>query len=302
MVPDQATKDCILNQPEIEGCKILQQDYLIEVPWVPLSLCVNSRQEVDNSSIIQEICEGTKRTVPRIAINHIRWLHNPKAQVKHDQTIVKTKGTLIISLPTQALQLKTVKSGIVINSQLFEAQLYDHRLRVKECFKCNQWGHTQITCAKQEKCGQCAGPHATRACPKERVSCVNCGQSHRAWQQKDCRTFQVYLEGIQAQRANLLVQSMLICNEGQTQATLQSDGFQIIQPKKRQRQETPMSSQIPQPKKGPGRPTYIEVAGCDPQQAWIHLGSQSTGTPQGMDTSTDEYGYVADSQAEPQNE
>ena len=32
MVPDQATKDCVLNQPEIEGCKILQQDYLIEVP------------------------------------------------------------------------------------------------------------------------------------------------------------------------------------------------------------------------------------------------------------------------------
>src|SRR5438045_5095079 len=71
MVPDQATKDCILNQPEIEGCKILQQDYLIKVPWVPLSLCVNSGQEVDNSSIIQEICKGTKRTVPGIAINHI---------------------------------------------------------------------------------------------------------------------------------------------------------------------------------------------------------------------------------------
>ena len=128
MVPDQATKDHVLNQPEIEGCKILQQDYLIEVPWVLLSLHVNSGQEVDNSSIIQEICEGTKRTVPRIAINHIRWLHNPEAQAKHYQTIVKTKGTLIISLPTQALQLKTVKSGIIINSQLFEAQLYDHRL------------------------------------------------------------------------------------------------------------------------------------------------------------------------------
>jgi hypothetical protein len=31
VVPDQATKDCILNQPGVEGCKILQQDYLIEV-------------------------------------------------------------------------------------------------------------------------------------------------------------------------------------------------------------------------------------------------------------------------------
>jgi hypothetical protein len=32
VVPDQATKDRILNQPEVEGCKILRQDYLIEVP------------------------------------------------------------------------------------------------------------------------------------------------------------------------------------------------------------------------------------------------------------------------------
>ena len=37
MVPDQATKDRILNQPEIEGCKILQQDYLIKVPWSRLA-------------------------------------------------------------------------------------------------------------------------------------------------------------------------------------------------------------------------------------------------------------------------
>ena len=31
VVPDQATKDRILNQPRIEGYKILWQDYLIEV-------------------------------------------------------------------------------------------------------------------------------------------------------------------------------------------------------------------------------------------------------------------------------
>jgi hypothetical protein len=73
-----------------------------------------------------------------------------------------------------------------------------------------------------------------------------------------------------------LAQSIRIHNEGQTQATLESDGFQIVQPKKRQRQETPTSSQIPQPKKGPGRPTYIDIAGCDPQQARIQLGNSNT--------------------------
>jgi hypothetical protein len=32
LVPDQATKDYILNQLDIEGYKILQHDYPIEVP------------------------------------------------------------------------------------------------------------------------------------------------------------------------------------------------------------------------------------------------------------------------------
>jgi hypothetical protein len=302
LVPDQATKDRILNQPDIEGCKILRHDYPIEVPWVPLSLRVNGGQGADNSSLIQEICEGTRRIVPGIAINCIRWLHNPETQAKRPQDAVKTKGTLIINLPTQALQLKAVKSGIIIDSQLFEARLFDYSLRVKQCFKCNQWGHTQAACGKQEKCGQCAGPHATRVCPKERISCVNCGRPHRAWQRKECNTFQAYLAGIQAKKANLLAQSMHIRNDSQPQATLQApDGFQIVQPKKRQRQETPTSSQIPQPKKGPGRPTNIDVAGRDPQQARIYLGG-GLSTPQAMDTSTEEYIYEAGPQPEPQNE
>jgi hypothetical protein len=284
IVPDQTTKDRVLNQPEVEGCKILRQDYLIEVPGVPLRLRVNSGKDADNSSLIREICEGTKRTIPGIAINRIRWLHDPEAQAKRAQAEGKTRGTLILGLPTQALQLKAVKCGIVIDSQLFETRLFDHSLQVKQCFKCSQWGHTQSACGRQEKCGQCAGPHATRTCLKERISCVNCGRPHRAWQRKECQTFQAYLEGIQAKRANLFAQSASVRNEGYTQATLQSDGFQIVQPRKRQRQETPTSSQIPQPRKGPGRPTYIDIAGRDPQQARIHIGSLNASASQATPT------------------
>lgn len=237
-----------------------------------------------------------------MAINRIRWLHNPEAQAKRAQPEGKTRGTLIVSVPTQALQLKIVKNGIIIDSQLFEARLYDHSLQVKQCFKCNQWGHTQTACGKQEKCGQCAGPHATRVCPKERTSCVNCGRQHRAWQRKECNTFQAYLEGIQAKKANLLAQSIRLRNEGQAQAALQPDGFQIIQPRKRQRQTTPTSSQIPQPKRGLGRPTYIDTASRDPQQTRIYLGSLNTSTPQETDTIMDNAIHITDSQTEPQDE
>lgn len=32
VVPDQKTKDQVLNQKEVEGCKVLRQDYPVEVP------------------------------------------------------------------------------------------------------------------------------------------------------------------------------------------------------------------------------------------------------------------------------
>jgi hypothetical protein len=72
VVLDQATKDYILNQPEVTGYKILQQDYLVEVLGVLLSLQVASRKDADNSQLIKDIYKETKRNILGIAINSIR--------------------------------------------------------------------------------------------------------------------------------------------------------------------------------------------------------------------------------------
>ena len=177
MVPDQATKDKLLDQPEIQGCKILRQDYPIEIPGVPLNIRVASGKTADNSSLVQDICAAMKRLIPEMAINKIGWLHDTKAQTtrsqRAEQRADKTRGTLIISLPTQALQYQAVQKGVILDSQLFEVRLFDHSLLTKQCFGRNQLGHTQSACGKSERCGECAGPHDTRRCPHERVSCVN---------------------------------------------------------------------------------------------------------------------------------
>ena len=149
-VPSQTTKDQILNGPDAPGLKILRKDYLLEVPGVPLKTPINSGRNADNSELIQSICEATKRLVPGIAISRIRWLHAPEAQAKRQanpssaqREPEKTRGTLIIGVPTQAIQQKIIKRGIVIESQLFETRLFENSLIVKQCYRCNQWGHTK---------------------------------------------------------------------------------------------------------------------------------------------------------------
>src|SRR5207248_1983975 len=110
-----------LNGPDAPGCKILRKDYLIEVPGVPLKICVASGANADNSELIQSICNATKRLVPGITISRIRWLHTPEMQAKRkvaadsaQRRPEKTRGTLIIGIPTQAIQQRIIKSGIII--------------------------------------------------------------------------------------------------------------------------------------------------------------------------------------------
>jgi len=48
---------------------------------------------------------------------------------------------------------------------------------VKQCFKCQRYGHLAASCKNEEACGICAGPHDTRKCTKvEQEKCVNCGR------------------------------------------------------------------------------------------------------------------------------
>lgn len=81
----------------------------------------------------------------------------------------KTRSTVIISLPPQALQYEVVRRGVVIESQIYGARHYNNGLQVKQCFNCQQWGHTQSACGKRARCGECASSHQTKECTKENV-------------------------------------------------------------------------------------------------------------------------------------
>ena len=212
-VKTQATKDKLLNGPNPTGFKVLRKDYLLEIPGVPLSIQVAKGKHADNQQLLQEICAATKRLIPELSISRISWLHDitSHAAAKRAERKPKTaRGTLVIGVPTQAFQRSLVRQGLVINAQLFEARLFDHSLIIKQCFNCNQWGHTTSACGKKICCGHCAGPHSTTSCSQASTACTNCGQKHKAWQRQACPTFQAYLVGIQAKKINLIAETTRI--------------------------------------------------------------------------------------------
>jgi hypothetical protein len=266
LVKDQADKDRALNQPPIEGIKILRQDYPVEIAAVPLSLRINSGRNADNATLIQELTKATKQIIPTFTANKIRWLNDAKT-LSIRKAAGKTQSTVILSLPTQAIQHEVIRKGIIIESQHFEVTMFDHGMQAKLCFNCNGWGHTQSACGKEAKCGHCAGDHQTKNCDKKSISCVNCGKRHCAWQKKECKTFATYLIGLQEKRATAYAQTVAIRshNAGVTPARLQTDGFQEVRPKKRLRSPSNVSASG----RRAGRPAYFEQVVKDPRQPSI---------------------------------
>jgi hypothetical protein len=261
IVPNQQTKDRILSQAtSTDNIKILRQDYPVELWGVPLSLEVASGKEANNQALIQSITTSSKQ-INGLAINKVRWLHAGNTHTSR-QEAGKTRGTLIIGLPTQALQHEVIKKGLVINSELFEAHLHDHGTEIRQCFKCHRWGHTQGACGAQARCGECAGAHQTKDCLKERVSCTNCGRAHRAWQRAACKTFQAFRETVQARKMALQAYTAAIrCggNEANAPSRQDADGFTFVAPRKRVREQS-IDTGIDATRRPVGRPTSAAAA------------------------------------------
>ena len=75
MFPNQQAKDQTITQRNTPGCKILRQDYPVEVIGVPLNTPVESRQGTTNTQIIQKITEATKKLALGITITRVVWLN-----------------------------------------------------------------------------------------------------------------------------------------------------------------------------------------------------------------------------------
>ena len=76
-----------------------------------------NKKSAANDVVVKEMGTANKCIMPSIMIVKVQRLHDDKMQVEHIKS-GKTRGTVIISLPNQAMQHEVVQKGIVINLQL----------------------------------------------------------------------------------------------------------------------------------------------------------------------------------------
>ncbi|CCU75202.1 AIR1 domain-containing protein [Blumeria hordei DH14] len=236
-VQSASQRDAALKMCQPPEFKIFRQDFPVEVFGVPLRTRIVGGRDADNYAIIREIETATKVRIPGLRINRIRWLHDGK-KYQRSKKNRQSRGSIVVSLLSEAMQTKVVRNGLVINAMLFTAQAYSPRAQPKQCFNCSQWGHIQASCGKAARCSEFAGAHQTRDCPRKRVSCANCGKEHRSWQKAACRTYQVYKGSVEKAQMELSSRTADIWNEKPTMAPIQTvgtaddQGFTLVTSKK----------------------------------------------------------------------
>src|SRR5436305_11735596 len=92
--------------------------------------------------------------------------------------------------PTQSIIIFTENSkegndliceGLRVEDRYYAAERYASQCQIKQCFKCQEYGHKAEMCTKKPRCEKCAQKHETRQCDRRKIKCAHCEDSHAAW-------------------------------------------------------------------------------------------------------------------------
>ncbi|KAI3056824.1 hypothetical protein CBS147353_11131 [Aspergillus niger] len=99
----------------------------------------------------------------------------------------KAASSLVVEFTTKYHANRVIREGLVLNAIHHDCVLYDRSCRLKQCYRCHEYGHIGPQCDAEERCGYCAGAHNTKECiardadPKPAPKCVLCKGQHTAW-------------------------------------------------------------------------------------------------------------------------
>ena len=131
-----------------------------------------------------QILQDNRSFIPRAEIKHIGWLTR-KVPTKTASTI-----TIESTMPEDAN--KIMDEGLIWQGELFQCERYERQCRVKQCYKCERYGHIGAQCKAATVCGCPVQEHNTRECPPKAGQsvprkCAGFWGGHEAWS-RQCPT------------------------------------------------------------------------------------------------------------------
>ena len=161
------------------GVTLASQEYGVVLHGVPINvLDARTASQQDMQELIQKT--NNKIEVRRVA----PLMKKPRNPCAPTQSIV-----IFTSSPKEANAVLT--SGICLErmneethekeGRTYDTERYNPQHRIKQCFKCQAYGHKAEACTRTTTCRRCAEEHETRTCTVEFIKCTHCNGDHPAW-------------------------------------------------------------------------------------------------------------------------
>jgi hypothetical protein len=157
-----------------EHAEVVVPTYGVIVHGIP----TNSINVNDQRATIEQILADNHTVIPRAKISHVGWLTK--------EGTLKRASSIVVEFTDPRMANATIYAGLAWEGQIHQCQLYDRACRIKQCFRCYNYGHITTQCNASQVCGYCAEHHETKHCRRRGVEgftprCAVCKDSHTAW-------------------------------------------------------------------------------------------------------------------------
>jgi hypothetical protein len=97
-----------------------------------------------------------------------------------------------------------INDGLRVGRRILHVERYAPQYQIRQCFRCQGYGHRAENCTRDARCGKCGSNHETHKCSQDNktVSCAHCQGSHTAWHHS-CPRRQKEVERLEILRATL---------------------------------------------------------------------------------------------------
>jgi hypothetical protein len=157
-----------------ERAELLVQTYGVIVHGIS----TNSINVKDQEATVQQMLADNYTVIPHAEITYIGWLTK--------EATLKRASSIVVEFKDPEMANAAIYTGLAWNSHIHQCQLYDRSCRIKQCFRCYDYGHIGTLCSKPQFCGYCAERHESKHCQQKGVEgftprCVVCKSDHTAW-------------------------------------------------------------------------------------------------------------------------
>ena len=126
----------------------------------------------------EQVLLDNKPFIPQAEIRYVGWLTR--------NAPTKAASSIVIEFSKPEDANKIIDEGLIWQGEVFQCERYERQCRVKQCFKCQHYGHIGTQCKATIACGYCAQEHESRECPSKLDrnvprKCAACQGGHEAW-------------------------------------------------------------------------------------------------------------------------